>query len=247
MNDSLHLADNGLQSYATATYPCSYLPGKLARSQVITPCERIDNAVYAKLIATGFRRSGTFVYRPRCDQCQACRSIRIPVADFVPTRSQKRAWRQHATLTSHMVDPAFSMEHYNLYIRYQRARHKGGGMDVDDVVQYQDFLIASQVTSVLVEFRQPTTDSTPGPLKMVSVIDRLDDAMSAVYTFYAPEAHQNYGTYNVLWQIELARSLGLHYLYLGYWIDDCQKMSYKSRFNPHELLIQDRWYSNKPD
>ncbi|OIN94257.1 MAG: arginyltransferase [Comamonadaceae bacterium CG1_02_60_18] len=247
MNDSLHLAHAGLQSYATASYACSYLPGKRARSQVMAPSELIDDAAYAQLIANGFRRSGTFVYRPHCDACQACQSIRIPVADFVPSRSQRRAWRQHAQLCARIIDPVFSAEHYALYSRYQRARHAGGGMDVDDVAQYQDFLIESQVTSLMVEFRQPEAGLTPGPLKMVSVIDQLDDALSAVYTFYAPDAHQCLGTYNVLWQIELARSLGLTYVYLGYWIDGCQKMSYKSRFTPHELLTQGRWYVNDPN
>lgn len=245
MNNSLPLANTDLLSYATASYPCSYLPGKLARSQVVAPGELINDTSYAQLIANGFRRSGTFVYRPQCDHCQACRSIRIPVPDFAPTRSQKRSWQQHAQLCSSVINPVFSEEHYTLFMRYQRARHAGGGMDVDDRTQYQDFLIASHVSSLMVEFRLPTIGNTPGPLKMVSIIDQLDDALSAVYTFYAPEARQSYGTYNVLWQIELARRLRLTYLYLGYWIEECQKMSYKSRFNPHELLIQGHWHKSK--
>ncbi|MDD5030135.1 MAG: arginyltransferase [Rhodoferax sp.] len=243
MTDSSHLGNTGLQSYATATYPCSYLPGKMARSEVVAPNDSIDNDTYARLVAQGFRRSGTFVYRPHCDLCQACRSIRVPVAAFEPTRSQKRAWRQHTQLTSNIIAPVFSVEHYALYIRYQRARHAGGGMDVDDIAQYQEFLVASQVSSLLVEFRLPVCGQEPGMLKMVSLIDRFDDALSAVYTFYAPELRQSYGTFNVLWQIELARRLGLEYLYLGYWIDGCQKMSYKSRFNPHQLLINGHWQS----
>jgi len=242
VNQPLHLADNSFQCYATASYPCSYLANRLARSQVVTPSEQIDDAAYARLLASGFRRSGTFVYRPHCDQCQACQSIRIPVNEFAPTRSQKRAWRQHAPLQTHLLEPRFSQEHYDLYIRYQRARHAGGGMDVDDAQQYREFLVASQITTSMVEFRSPAPDHKPGPLRMVSVIDRLDDALSAVYTFYEPDDQHSYGTFNVLWQIEWARSLGLTYLYLGYWIQVCNKMSYKSRFNPHELLVQGRWH-----
>jgi len=212
-----------------------------ARSQVITPSELVDDARYSALLALGFRRSGTFVYRPHCDHCQACQAIRIPVAAFAPTRSQKRAWKQHSQLTAHVLEPGFTREHYDLYLRYQRARHAGGGMDVDDAQQYREFLVTSQVTTSMVEFRSPASDHTPSQLKMVSVIDRLDDALSAVYTFYEPNGQQSYGTFNVLWQIEWARSQGLTYLYLGYWIAECNKMSYKSRFRPHELLVQEHW------
>jgi len=242
VNQPLLLADAGLQCYATATYPCSYLADKLARSQVVTPSESVDDTRYAQLLGQGFRRSGTFVYRPHCDDCQACQSIRIPVTEFAPTRSQRRAWRQHTQLQTHILKPGFSQEHYDLYIRYQRARHAGGGMDVDDAQQYREFLVASQVSTFMVEFRGHASDHRPGQLKMVSVIDRLDDALSAVYTFYEPDDRQSYGTFNVMWQIEWARSLGLTYLYLGYWIKDCDKMSYKSHFHPYELRTQGRWH-----
>lgn len=246
MTESLRLADNGLQCYATAAYPCSYLSGRIARSEVIAPSQAVNAANYTALIRHGFRRSGSFIYRPHCDHCQACISIRVPVADFKPTRSQRRAYQRHADLSTTMIEPVFSPEHYALYMRYQHARHGGGGMDVDDADQYADFLVATGVKTFMVEFRSPSTVPTEGELKMVSIIDRVDDALSAVYTFFEPQRSQSFGTFNVLWQIELARNLGLNYVYLGYWIDGCQKMTYKSRFKPHELLIDGRWKKAAP-
>jgi len=230
-----------IQYYATAAYPCSYLEGRLARSQVAAPSEAIDAANYDVLIQHGFRRSGSFVYRPQCDNCNACLSIRLPVADFMPNRSQKRAWAQHTSLICTVTEPAFSQEHYALYQRYQRSRHPGGGMDIDDEVQYTDFLVRSNVRSWMVEFRAPLPDQSGTELKMVSIIDVLKEGLSAVYTFYDPEPGQNFGTFNVLWQIERARAMGLRHLYLGYWIKSCQKMAYKSHFRPYELLSNGLW------
>ena len=244
MNQSQETALKTLQFYATADYPCSYLHGQVARSQVATPAHLIDTAGYSLLMRHGFRRSGLFYYRPYCDQCQACRSLRLPVAEFQPDRSQRRAWAQHQHLIATVTrTPFFSSEHFALYQRYQQARHPGGGMDADDRAQYQDFLIESHADSLLVEFREPSTGDGPGVLKMVSIVDQLDDGLSAVYTFYEPESGQSFGTYNVLWQIRHVQSLGLHYLYLGYWVAESRKMSYKTRFKPFQLFVNQQWRS----
>jgi arginine-tRNA-protein transferase len=242
VNQSQETALNTLQFYATASYPCSYLDGRIARSQVATPAHLIDAAGYSVLMRHGFRRSGLFYYRPHCDQCQACLSLRLPVAEFQPDRSQKRAWARHRELIATTArTPFFSAEHFALYLRYQQARHPGGGMDADERAQYQDFLIESHADSLLVEFREPSPGEQPGALKMVSIIDQLDDGMSAVYTFYEPEPGQSYGTYSVLWQIRQAQARGLRHLYLGYWVAQSRKMSYKTRFKPFQLFIENRW------
>ena len=238
MNSIKDTSISALHFYLTAPYPCSYLPDLKARSQVATPSYLIDTALYSQLIKHGFRRSSSHIYRPRCDTCCACVQMRVIAGQFKANRSQRRAWTQHRQLDATLHTLQDKPEYYALYQRYQRARHTGGGMDDDDHDTYQTFLLQSHLDTLLVEFRDE------GILRMVSVIDLLADGLSSVYTFYEPDLPRaRFGVYNVLWQIELCRKLSLKYVYLGYWIKNSRKMSYKTQYQPAEGLQNGIWQS----
>lgn len=232
---------SALHFYLTEPYPCSYLPVQLARSQVATPSFLISAPLYSQLVRYGFRRSGAYIYRPRCDGCDACVQLRILAKQFTANRSQRRAWTQHAQLEATLHPLQDKDEYYALYLRYQIARHPEGGMDNDDYDAYQTFLLQSHVDTLLVEFREQ------GVLRMVSIIDLLGDGLSAVYTFYEPDLpNGRFGVYNVLWQIELCRKLNLDFLYLGYWIENSRKMSYKTQYQPAQGLQNGTWQPIHP-
>jgi len=225
-----------LQFYATSPYGCSYLPGRIARSQVSTPTHLIDTQTYGELVKIGFRRSGVFTYRPWCDSCRECIPVRIPVTAFIPNRSQRRALARHSGLSVQERPLAYREDHYQLYQRYQLARHSGGGMDNDSREQYGHFLLQTHVDTRLIEFSEGDQP------RMVCIIDVLKEGLSSVYTFYDPAVGgASFGTFAILWQIAQCQHLDLPYLYLGYWIEHSRKMAYKANFRPLETLGTDGW------
>ena len=235
-----------LQFYVTTAYACGYLPGQRAQSLIATPQHLIDSRVYSALIQQGFRRSGKFAYRPHCENCNACTPVRLLVDDFMPSRTQRRSFKQHQNLSVSILPLAFHQEHLELYTSYQSARHnekindeKSNGditEEKDKVSQYREFLVESNVETLLIEFK------LDNQLKMVSVVDVLSDGISAVYTFYeTSDLHTSYGTFNIMWLNEWTLNLRLPYLYLGYWIKDSQKMAYKQNFKPQQALIDGEW------
>lgn len=231
-----------LQFYATAPYECSYLEHHQARSQVATPTHLIQADVYGELVASGFRRSGLYTYRPYCDGCKACIACRVDIERFKPKRYQQRAFKKHQDLEVKVGHLEFFQEHYDLYMSYQHDRHLHGGMDGDDQDQYKQFLLQSKVNSRLIEFRDGPDGEQPGKLRIVSIIDVVQSGLSSVYTFFdTSNQNASYGTFTIMWQIEQTKKLQLPYLYLGYYIKESPKMSYKAQFEPLEVLVDDVW------
>lgn len=231
-----------LQFYVTTPYKCGYLPNKLAQSLIAAPHHLVDSHIYSGLITQGFRRSGKFAYRPHCETCNACVPVRLVLNQFLPSRSQKRAFKQHADLNVSILPLDFKQHHFELYNNYQHLRHADESNasqpePKNEAEQYRQFLCISNVESVMIEF-----SDAQGQVKIVSVVDVVHDGVSAVYTFYdALESKASFGTYSIMWLTEWTKSLNLPYLYLGYWIQDSQKMVYKQQFQPQEKLIDGEW------
>ncbi|MEH6517759.1 MAG: arginyltransferase [Halioglobus sp.] len=225
-----------LKVYTTYPHSCSYLADQQATTLFIDPRQEVDQKLYSSLSLLGFRRSGNNIYRPHCAQCNACVPSRLPVAAFQPSRSQKRTSRRNRDLTVEQTDDIRDDQSYALYRRYIEQRHADGDMFPPDREQYESFLNNAWDCTRYFRFYQENR------LIAVAVVDVMVDGLSAIYTFFEPEEEQrSLGTYAVLWQIEQARKMGLSYLYLGYWIQNCQKMSYKADYKPLELFLDGCW------
>lgn len=222
--------------FRTPPHDCGYLPDRQAVTMFVDPRVRPDQASYTLLSQHGFRRSGSHVYRPRCHECSACVPIRVPVDDFRPSRSQRRVVNRNSELIVERKPARYQEEHFDLYARYIGDRHLGGGMEDPDPTSYMDFLTASWAETFFLEFRLKQR------LIAVAVVDELADGLSAVYTFFDPaESKRSPGRFAILKEIELTQQFGLQWLYLGYWIEQCRKMSYKTDFSPHQKFIDGAW------
>lgn len=221
-------------------HECGYLPGLNARSAFIDPAFPLSTEHYSTFLAQGFRRSGGYVYRPLCRDCNACQPARVPVKHFQPNRIQRRTLRANTNLEFH-VARCLGQEHFQLYQRYLESRHPNGGMDPQDANAFYDFLDAHWSHTDFWEFREA------GQLLIFSVVDHVSNGLSAVYTCFDPDANRrSLGTFAILRQIEETRAASLDYLYLGYWVEGSRTMDYKRRFQPLEILTSSGWKaSNK--
>ena len=227
---------DALRFFQTPEHECNYLTEREASTVFVDPSAELNNIIYSQLALIGFRRSGRYLYRPRCKNCNACIPIRIPAAGFLPNRSQKRCLKKNADLDVHICDSEFREEHYQLYERYLQSRHENGGMDDTTPDKYRGFLTCDWMDTRFVEFRLNEE------LVAVAVTDFMHDSLSALYTYFHPDMNErSLGTYAILWQLQAAARFNKKWVYLGYWIDGSEKMSYKTRFNPHELFIDGKW------
>ena len=225
-----------IRVYLTVEHPCGYWPQRLARDLVLDPVDPMLPGLYGPSLAMGFRRSGSHVYRPHCAACQACTPVRIPVERFRPSRSQRRCLERNADLRVLARPAARTGECFELYRRYVGTRHAGGGMDDPSPADFDGFLSCAWSPTIFMELREGEA------LLGVAVTDVLPDSLSAVYTYFEPAAAaRSLGTFAILTQIEHARTLGLPYLYLGFWLDGHPKMDYKKNFRPLERLAGREW------
>lgn len=234
----------------TPTFSCSYLDNR--EEQLLVFVEEIDDDTlasrltadhhYARLIQAGFRRSGEQIYRPHCPSCQACQSLRIPVTEFSPSKSQKRIANKNRHLNT-QLSTELKPDYYPLYERYINERHQNGSMYPPDETQFLNFVDCNWKTPLYIEGYDGEK------LISVAVTDQIDalpqmshSALSALYTFFDPDyAQTSIGTWMILEQIEHAKRLGHPYVYLGYQIDESPKMNYKGKFFPHERFIDNKW------
>ena len=235
MRHSLPIAP---QFYVTAPQPCPYLEGRLERKLFTAlqgdGADKLNNA----LSKQGFRRSQNVLYRPSCTDCAACLSARIKIADFAPSKSQKRVLKRNKTLTRNASSPWATEAQYELFRTYLDARHADGGMADMDVFDFAAMVEETPIRSRVIEY----TDETTRALDAVCLTDVLEDGLSMVYSFYTPHAPaRSLGTYMILDHIKIAQEAGLPYVYLGYWVEGAERMQYKVRYRPLERLTRGGW------
>ena len=235
--------DQPLKIFPTGMHPCSYLPGLIARNAVVDPDYEMTPHVYDYLIQNGFRRSGEQVYRPYCHTCEECVTTRIPVEGYTRSKSQRRNWKQNSDLTVEINTTGFRKAYLPLYQIYLESRHES-----QDHEGVEKFLLADWCDIHFYEFY---SENENGDKKLigVAVTDVVKSGLSAVYTFFDPEEgnKRGLGVYAVLWQIEHAQKNQLEYVYPGFWIKDCRKMNYKTRYQPIEGLIKGKWIALQKD
>jgi arginyl-tRNA--protein-N-Asp/Glu arginylyltransferase len=231
------------QFYVTAPQPCPYLPDRMERKLFTALQGEYAETLNDSLSKQGFRRSQNVLYRPSCADCTACLSARIRVADFEPTRTQRRTMTRNRHLTRQATSPWATEEQYALFRRYLDARHADGGMADMDIFEFAAMVEETPVRSRVVEYTHPPKRGAgKGALAAVCLTDVLDDGLSMVYSFYDPELErQSLGTHVILDHVELAREAGLPYVYLGYWVPGSPKMGYKARFSALEIFKQGQW------
>jgi len=225
-----------LRFFTTPEHECSYLDNRKAITLFVDPLSKVTKDVYSSLSAVGFRRSGTHIYRPYCQTCTACIPARVPVASFSPKRRHKRVLKINSDVIATETIPLNSDEYFSLYQKYIKARHADGDMYPADPEQFESFLVDGRPEASFIEFR------AQGELLAVAVMDKLNNGLSAIYTFFDPDVStRSLGTLAILWLIEEAKKLSMEHVYLGYWIKQSQKMNYKMEFKPIELYVNNSW------
>lgn len=233
--------------YLTRPQPCPYLPNRQERKLFTHLGREKSQAHFDYLHSEGFRRSQTIAYRPHCENCDACISVRIRVNEFERSRSQRRVWRANEDLFAGRAAALSSADQYALFKDYVEARHNDGGMADMSLFDYQAMIEDSVVDSFLREYRLPQKMQLPhapdhSRLLAVALCDQLSDGISLVYSFFDPDMPQrSLGNFIILETIDYAKSLGLPYVYLGYWVKGSEKMDYKSKFLPQDQLIAGQW------
>lgn len=229
-------AHNPIRLFETVIDDCPYLEEQQSASILVDPDHKVDGNLFSLLSRSGFRRSGEMLYSPKCPSCNACISVRIPAQDFKPSRSQKRVWKKNSDIRVTIEDVSFKQAHFDMYLRYQQARHPDSSMCDEDPKKYIGFIDSPFSRSKFLCLYEK--DKLIG----ISVVDQFDGGISAVYTFFEPEqSHRSLGTFVILYMIKLARLREIPFVYLGYWIEQASKMSYKSSFRPLQGYVDKQW------